>query len=76
MASKISSNRFLHFTFIMAIMTVVFVCLFSFEETYRVTTFLENLVKSANFAAVRETLGNWPFVGGMSGKYPVRENCF
>ena len=34
----------------------------------RVTTILENLEMSENFAAVREMSGNWPFVGGMSGK--------
>jgi len=34
----------------------------------RVTTCLENLEISRNFAVVREMSANWPFVWGMSGK--------
>jgi len=49
-------------------------------HSHTVTTFLENLEMSGNFAVVREMSANWLFGVGivrrMSGKNLVRENCF
>jgi len=38
------------------------------KENYRVTTCVENLEMSGNFAVVTEMSGNWPFVRELSGK--------
>jgi len=40
----------------------------AFHKEHRVTTFLENLKMSGNFAAVMEMSGNWPYVRELSGE--------